>query len=131
MCLPLRRIIVALIALSFLASGFGRGAVAIASEPCHPQPELVAHDSEAHAHGDHAAHHPAANDDEERTGGGGKASDECFKCCGMCTASPQLPTADPSNSGRFISYRVAYFAFAEGWADRPLIIDPGIPKRTV
>jgi hypothetical protein len=131
MCLPLRRILVALITLSFLASGFGRVAVAIGSEPCHSQPELVPHHSEAHAHRDHAAHHQAADDEQERTGDSAKAPDECFKCCGICTASPQLPTANPSNSGRVISYRVAYFTFPESWADRPLVIDPGIPKRMV
>jgi hypothetical protein len=129
MRLLFRRIFVVLIALGFVAGGYGRTVFAMTgTEPCHPKAEMA--EQYIHEHGDtHATHDPAAYHSHEQGGDSGKTAEECFKCCGICTASPQLTTTNPSGGARLVGYRVAYFVFTESWADRPFVIDPGIPKR--
>jgi hypothetical protein len=125
-----RRMFVVLIALGFIASGIGRMAFALASEPCHPKSEMT--QQHIHHHGqDHASHDHNTHPDNAETGNTTDTTDTCFKCCGICTASPQLSTPSLSADARLVSYGLTYFVLAESWADRPLVIDPGIPKRIV
>jgi len=125
----IRRLFVLAIALAFIGSGFGRAAFsATPDEPCHPGVhQYAAHD---HAHGEHAEHamHHAPHDD----GATKKESTDqaCFKCCGICTAvSTFTPLSDPA-SLVFAATRVVYSIDGESHTDRPMVLDPAIPKRT-
>jgi hypothetical protein len=125
----IRRLFVLTIALAFIGRGFGRAAFsATADEPCHPgahQP--AAHDHAHGAHAEHAMHH-AHHDD----GAAKKSSTDqaCFKCCGICTVGSTLTPLTDAAGVVFAATRIVYSIDGESHRDRPVVLDPGIPKRT-
>jgi hypothetical protein len=134
MGLRLRRFVVLLTALSFVAGGFGRDAIALGPvAPCHTlyqgtesaQPDDTAHADHAGHHQDHAL---APQHEHDEGVPAGAADIACFKCCGICTAAPSLSAAAPADAA-FVGFSVSYSAPILTFTDRPLAIDPGIPKR--
>jgi hypothetical protein len=120
----IRRFVVILTALVFAAGGFGREALAIPpSEPCHN------HHQDEDGHGMHHQHGVDAAPQHHQGKPGAPTDDACFKCCGICTAAPNLTDARAPTVAIFVAFSISYFAATQGYSDRPLVIDPGIPKR--
>jgi hypothetical protein len=126
MWLWVRRITVVLTSVGFLTGGFARLAMAVApAEPCHGHQQSPTHpDHDDAMHASHAGHHQDHGIEQSAPVEGA-----CFKCCGICTAAPNL--ADPAAriGIRLIGHSVGYFVEVGNYGDRPLVIDPGIPKR--
>ena len=124
MHLWVRRIAVLATALGFLAGSMMRPALAVAlAQPCHEQQPAL---HSAHGHDGHAAHSASDMDQGEPSA---PVEAACFKCCGICTVAPSLAETSLRIGARLVGYPVDYFIAARSYADRPLIIDPGIPKR--
>ena len=72
--------------------------------------------------------HPAHHDD----GATKKSSTDqaCFKCCGICTVGSPLTQLWGSAGIVFAATRIVYSIVGESHTDRPVVLDPGIPKRT-
>ena len=117
------------IALVFIGSGFARAALSAApDEPCHPDAhQAVTHD---HVHGDHAAH--AVHHEHHHDGAAEKSpSDQaCFKCCGVCTIVSTFVPMRTAGEIVFAGKPIIYVINSERYRDRPVVLDPGIPKRT-
>ena len=136
MRLWIRRAMVLLTALGFLAGGVVRPALALApAEPCHADHQHHQQQSApGHAdHHDHAAHQQLAGDGahhaQEKGNPGAPSDTACFKCCGICTSAPNLSNPDVAADAVFIVFPISYLAAVLSYTDRPLVIDPGIPKR--
>jgi len=58
------------------------------------------------------------------------ADQACFKCCGLCAVvgTPILPRAPGEIV--FAAALIFYVMDTLSYTDRPVILDPGIPKRT-
>ena len=121
MGLWLRRLVVLLTTIGFLAGGFGRLALAMAPhETCNGHQQVVEH---SHHNWESSGSHQ--HEHEDRAGN----ENACLKCCGSCTTAPNIPTAVVPEDVRLIGYAVLYAVVGESRSSRALAIDPGIPKR--
>ena len=133
----IRRSLALAIALAFIGGGFGRVALSAApDEPCHPYaPQAVSHGHEHGEHAEHAMHHEHHHDGALPSSGDGaseKSSRDqaCFKCCGLCTIVSTFVPARPPGEVVFAGKPIVYVINIETYRGRPVVLDPGIPKRT-
>jgi len=111
-----------LLALALVAGGAGRFAVACDDDPATARP---------HSHtGHHHSHdHDAAKNDHDAAKKPLSAPG-CLKCCGICIADPALARAPAVVAD--LQGRPAIFSTAgKTYRDRPVVLDPGIPKPIV
>jgi hypothetical protein len=115
----LRRLFVLIMSLAFVA-GMMQQSVFAANESC-PLRSLQAPTAQAEHHGHDHQHHSTPE----------PKKDAAFaKCCGVCVSTA---TNDPPPVARDISIapsRIHYALTSQRFADRPVVPDPGIPKRT-
>ncbi|MFL5059599.1 MAG: hypothetical protein ACJ8DQ_05875 [Xanthobacteraceae bacterium] len=133
----IRRSLALAIALAFIGGGFGRVALSAApDEPCHPNVlQAVSHGHEHGEHAEHAMHHEHHHDGALPSSGDGaseKSSGDqaCFKCCGLCTIVSTFVPARPPGEVVFAGKPIVYVINIETYRGRPVVLDPGIPKRT-
>lgn len=135
MRLRIRQVLAVLTALLLAVGGFSREAMALAqSGLCQshhqaaapPQPAAPGQsDPAAHHQHQAAGSHQHEADEPMPADTAGSA---CFKCCGICTTSPNLTAGAQTDAVR-VAFTVFYLAPVLSFSDRPLVIDPGIPKR--
>ena len=131
MHLWIRRSLIVLTTFALIFGGFGRVGFAIApNEPCHsgahhPVSEMAEHDLGHHGGHDH---HQRASDDDAVPEPTKQTADACFKCCGICTISPNL-TVRVAAEIIPVSFAISYSVILENYTDRAVVLDPGIPKR--
>jgi hypothetical protein len=125
MCDGIRRLFVLAMALALIGSAFGRTALsATPREPCH---EHAHHPStHGHDHGEHALHHRHHDGASEKSPGG----QTCDDCCAVCTIVNTALPVRPSGEAVFAATRIVYVINPEIYRERPVVIDPGIPKAT-
>jgi hypothetical protein len=101
----------------------------------HHSPAVVHHEH----HGDdsdgrHGGGHQGTGSHQQHSAddGGQLALDDhaCLKCCSMCTVASVMP-ADPNPVVIFTISAVLFSVEQDHRSDRVVLIDPGIPKRTV
>jgi hypothetical protein len=110
-----RPVLAILLALALVVGGVGRFAVACGDD----LPAAHVHDV-----GSHSGHHHSHDHD---TGKKPLSAPACLKCCGVCVADPSLARAPAV----IVDLRVgpAVFVIAtQTYRDRPVVLDPGIPK---
>jgi len=124
----IRRLFVLAMALALVASAMGRAAAgAVPQQPCHHH----AHDASSHGH-DHGEHaeHGLAHQHHDGASEKSPADKICNDCCGVCTlASAALPPRAPGETA-FAATPIVYLINPETCRERPVVIDPGIPKAT-
>jgi hypothetical protein len=130
----IRKFVAILAAIAVVGGGVGRDAFALTpAEPCHTHHQSASSNDVHPEHRVHAGHEPhgaQGTDHRHDEGNSSVPTDRaCFKCCGICTAAPSLNDANAPADIGFVSYLVVYVVAGVSHEDRPLAIDPGIPKR--
>jgi hypothetical protein len=112
-----RRFFVTFLALVFFGAVLERSALGNPDEPC-----PFSSRAEQLAHGSHAGHHHTGKQDPS-------PAQICVKCCGLCTADAYLAAA-PLTEFVLLATPVFFSAGFEVCSGRPVVLDPGIPKRS-
>jgi len=115
-----RRFSAIFLALAFFAAVLERSALGNPDEPC----PFSSHRHEVGQHDSHAGHrhHDTGKQDPSPV-------QICVKCCGLCTADTYLAPA-PLTQFVLLSTRIVFSTGFEAYAGRPVVLDPGIPKRS-
>lgn len=111
MALAARRVVVILLAFAVVVGGLGRFTLACADKL------PAAHGS--HAGHDHGSDHGAVKQPV--------SAPACLKCCGICIADTGLARA-PAIVVELSGTAVVFVTAFKTYHDRPVAIDPGIPK---
>jgi hypothetical protein len=129
-----RRLLIALLALSFGASGVAaRHCMAAHQSPAAVQSGAAEQEHRTH----HAAQDAPARHCDEAAGHHRKPVDpdpaaaddiDCAKCCGSCTLATAVMPGAAGHSLLTVSPAL-YPGQSDLWSDAPLRVDPGIPKR--
>lgn len=114
-----RRFFVTLLALAFFGAVLERSALGNPDEPCpfSSQAEQVVHGS----HAGHRHHHTGKQDTS--------SAQICLKCCGLCMADAYLAAA-PVTEVVLLAAPILFSGGFEAYSGRPVVLDPGIPKRS-
>jgi hypothetical protein len=123
----IRRLFVLAVALALIGSAFGRSALsATPRQPCHEH----AHHASTHDHdpgnAGHALHHQHHDGASEKSPGG----QTCDDCCAVCTIATTALLVRPSAEAVIAATPIVYVINPETYRERPVVIDPGIPKAT-
>ena len=114
-----RRFFVTFLALAFFGAVLERSALGDPDEPC-----PFSSQADQVVHGSHAGHH------HHHTGKQDSSSAQiCLKCCGLCMADAYL-TAAPLTEFVLLTTPVVFSAGFDAYSGSPVVLDPGIPKRS-
>jgi hypothetical protein len=116
----LRKVFVLLTALAFVAGMVQRSALA-EGDPC-----PVNHQQTHSAHAGHTGHDGHHHGTPEQ-----KKDAACAKCCGICVSTSTVVPAAMAGTIAVAPSRIEYALRFQRLADRPVVVDPGIPKRKV
>jgi hypothetical protein len=114
-----RRFFVTFLALVFFGAVLERSALGNPDEPC-----PFSSRAEQLAHGSHAGHHHHHAGKQDPS-----PAQICVKCCGLCTVDAYLAAA-PLTEFVLLATPVFFSAGFEVYSGRPVVLDPGIPKRS-
>ena len=104
-----------LLALALIVGGVGRFAL------CCGEEGLTSH---SHGGGAHAGHHHSPDHDAAKKP---LSAPGCLKCCGICVADPGLSRA-PTVTVELTRHAAVFSIDTKTYHNRPVVIDPGIPK---
>ena len=116
----LRKLLVLVTSLAFVA-GMLQQSVAAADGSC-PLSTPQTHSAPA-AHAGHDHHHHGTPEQ--------KKDAACAKCCGVCLTTAGVSPPAMTGTSAFAPSLIRYALESQRLAGRPVVIDPGIPKRTV
>jgi hypothetical protein len=108
-----------LLALAFFGAVLERSALGNPDEPC----PLSSHPEHV-GHGSYAAHHHHHTGKQDQS-----PAQICLKCCGLCTADAYIAPA-PLLELDGLAMPILFSADLDSHIGRPVVLDPGIPKRT-
>jgi hypothetical protein len=116
----LRKLFVLVTSLA-LVVGMVQQSVFAADESCplSSRPNHSAHTANA----GHAQHHHGAPEQKKNAA--------CAKCCGVCLSAPAVSPVAMVAAIAVAPSRIQYALKSQRFAGRPVVVDPGIPKRTV
>jgi hypothetical protein len=125
----LRKAFVGVLAVSLAASGLTWQACLAKQAAPSPRPAATAAHAQHHtAHGAHKHQIDVSSLPAPATDGQSADDRGCMKCCSLCVVSGVAPSGISAKTVLAASFVV--FSFEQDqYADRTILVDPGIPKR--